>query len=625
MFRSFSTRKEKESQKKIPIVKETTNEPQLIKSFELVTGTEDHINQLYKMVINPTFYNSFYKEHFTYSSGNNQSSINFDFTNTESTIISEFLGVISNAVPNSSGYYGNIKIEFEKLTWFTTSGILDIYFTNSNRTSYIKITVPDGSNSIVKTFKVSFINENISTVDELQIIKATVGNTTDFSTIKVTPVAWSISNNNINFNDMVTKIITLYGNYKKLKLTNFKFEEQNEVSGNMETNLVVKNTMTGIIEKMSLPIIVENSFLRWQITSINDIVDTGIPVSEGSEETVKIGINNVGIADNANDSYIDFTQIELTEEQMTRTYWENFYVNKITRYSDQVFDFIFQGYRNTELEYATEEVINKIADVKDVEIKDIGYYTVLILTFEEGAPGFLGKTQRVKLPGLTEPQETVVIYLNEEMSAKVNNEVTKIKFVVEDMKAIVPGTNEDSVNLNLNFYTDRTPEGPTYVAVYHLNQYGTYSASALPISYFDQEITKLNTIYGTVNKNNGKKLIVPLDVDVDNVWSENKLNLKEIVTSGTNLTINETKTTNCLATNAKLNLVVQGAIPIDWYDWLPLNEVYVDDDKKVIINPTDPGDYSSFTKIVSVNALPSDDIGIESRFQSSIDLSTVDL
>ena len=290
-----------------------------------------------------------------------------------------------------------------------------------------------------------------------------------------------------------------------------------------------------------------------------------------------------------------------------------------------MFDFIFQGYRNTELEYATEEVINKIADVKDVEIKDIGYYTVLILTFEEGAPGFLGKTQRVKLPGLTEPQETVVIYLNEEMSAKVNNEVTKIKFVVEDMKAIVPGTNEDSVNLNLNFYTDRTPEGPTYVAVYHLNQYGTYSASALPISYFDQEITKLNTIYGTVNKNNGKKLIVPLDVDVDNVWSENKLNLKEIVTSGTNLTINETKTTNCLATNAKLNLVVQGAIPIDWYDWLPLNEVYVDDDKKVIINPTDPGDYSSFTKIVSVNALPSDDIGIESRFQSSIDLSTVDL
>lgn len=103
------------------------------------------------------------------------------------------------------------------------------------------------------------------------------------------------------------------------------------------------------------------------------------------------------------------------------------------------------------------------------------------------------------------------------------------------------------------------------------------------------------------------------------------MNLKEIVTSGTNLTINEIKTTNCLAINAKLNIVVQNAIPIDWYNWLPLNEVYVDDNRNVLVNPTGPGNYSSFTKIVSVNALPSDDIGIDPEFPSSIDLSTVDL
>lgn len=334
-----------------------------------------------------------------------------------------------------------------------------------------------------------------------------------------------------------------------------------------------------------------------------------------------IPINNVTPIPNENDSFIDFRGILLTEEQKQNDYWESFYVNKIIRFEDQVFNFTFKGYRGNQLIPSTEEVIK----IKDVEIKNIGYYTVLIITFEKGTPGFLGKTQRVKLPGLTELQETVVIYLDEEMSAKVNNEATLIKFVVEDMEAIVPETNKDSVNLNLNFYTNRTPEGPTYVAVYHLNQYGTYSASALSIELLDQEITKLNIIYGTVNKNNDKKLIVPLDVDVDNVWSEDKLNLKEIVTSGIGLTINEIKTTNCLATNAKLNIVVQGTIPIDWYGWLPLNEVYVGNDKKVIVNPTGPGDYPTLTKIVSVNALPSNYIGIDTSTPSELDLSGIDL
>lgn len=610
MFRSFSTRREKENKKKIPIVKAVIDEEQIVESFTRPSLSD----RKYLLVIKPQFYDTFMKNHC--SDGINVT-LDLSYNST-------YAALVAAATVVSGTNYGSIEVTYQKLTMFSTSTEIECKLTN--RTSVSSIIITYGKDESDNALTKRFLNNSTSTVDELQIINATVPDgTTDLSTIKIEPVEW---NDNFNFNSTVTNI-RISGNYEKVKLTNLRYEELNSISGKYETNLVVKRNISGILRKMPIPITVMNldsdADLKWKITSINEAVDTGIPVSEGNEETVKIGINNVGIADNANDSYIDFTQIELTEEQMTRTYWENFYVNKITRYSDQVFDFIFQGYRNTELEYATEEVINKIADVKDVEIKDIGYYTVLILTFEEGAPGFLGKTQRVKLPGLTEPQETVVIYLNEEMSAKVNNEVTKIKFVVEDMKAIVPGTNEDSVNLNLNFYTNRTPEGPTYVAVYHLNQYGTYSASALSISLFNQEITKLNTIYGTVKKNNGKKLIVPLDVDVDNVWSENKLNLKEIVTSGTNLTINEIKTTNCLAINAKLNIVVQNAIPIDWYKWLPLNEVYVDDNKNILVNPTSPGDYSSFTKIVSVNALPSDDIGIDTSTPSELDLSGIDL
>lgn len=348
----------------------------------------------------------------------------------------------------------------------------------------------------------------------------------------------------------------------------------------------------------------------------NNIKEAVFYFNDGSA----IPINNVTPIPNENDSFIDFRGIILTEEQKQSNYWKRFYVNRIIRLEDQVFNFTFNGYRGIQLVPSTEEVIK--IDVESIELKDLtSDEKELIITFAKGTPGFLGETQQII-------DETVVIYLNEGMSAKLDDDtyiyVDKIKFIVEDMETIVPKTEGDTVYFNVNFYTSTTLHGPRYVAVYYLNSDKKYVDITLPIGNFSQEIMYLNVIYGEIDDD--KKLLVP--ANVSDIWKENKLELIEVLPNGAYIGNGKVKTTNCLInTNGlnpvvQLNLVVQGMIPVEWYNWLPLVNVYVNISGVVYVNP---GDTNYLIKILSVNALPSDDIGIDPEFQSSIDLSTVDL
>ena len=399
-----------------------------------------------------------------------------------------------------------------------------------------------------------------------------------------------------------------------LKLNSYTFTTNEIIDSIKMINCMLDNTLNNefftLVIKGEIPAkiidylpVKDKKFKVYANGDKNNIIETKLYFNYG----LFTPINNVTPIPNENDSFIDFRNIMLTEERKQSDY-------KIIRSENQVFNFTFKGYRGNQIVPSIEE----IEPIKDVEIEDIGYYTVLVITFEKGTPGFLGITQEVGLPqiGL---KETIVIYLNEEMSAKVDNDVTKIKFVVEDMKAIVPDTEEDSVNLNLNFYINGTSDGPTYIAVYYLNQYGTYSISALPIDNFEQEITKLNVIYGTIKENNGNKLFVP--AKVNDIWNKPKLNLKRIQTNGTNLNIIDVQTTNCLIRD-KLNLVVQGKIPIEWYNWLPLDDVYVSTHGTIYVNPES---HSHLIKLESINALPSNDIGIDTSVLSELDLSGIDL
>ena len=462
---------------------------------------------------------------------------------------------------------------------------------------------PDESSDDTLEKKIEFANSTIST---LQVVNTRYN--------LITPVESANAQfESANLNDTIPKA-TITGNYEEAYLTNFRVE--GDVHQRKDyTQLIVKGDTTYWkgLPRRDHPSGSTGTNDYWTVYSVNEIVDTGIPVSENSEETKKIGIDNVlapGAVISTNDSSISFLDVELTEQQKTEAYWENFYVNKITRYSDQVFGFKFQGYRGTELKDATEVVVT-IAPATGVSIND----QVLTINFGNEEPGFLGETEEINLGTETNPNnvEAVAIYLDEQMSAQVRdnmNNVSTVKLVVSNMRVITQESNP-----NCNFYMDRIVDSavvePTYVAVYYLNASNVYNKHTDSIENLTQQITNLNVIYGEViEERDKKKLLTP--ATITNVWNDNKLNLKTITPKG-DVLLSEIQTTNCLAINAKLNLVVQGEMPFEWYDkWLPLDNVYVQADGTVEVNPTSTTDLPQF---YSINDLPDatagDEIGIK--------------
>ena len=603
-IKSFSTRNRKQT-KEVPTTKKVVNQnKKKIPTIKEVIGLDQFSLKKEDNIITLTF--------------NPQESVTFLNDNHTDGTEDMVLSVSSNSdysdIINWATSNDQLKVVLDRLTLKQTGDSIDCNFlpfktgTSGDRVGKIQFIYNRGEG--ITTQKT--INIASSTVSTLQVV-----NMTSDATL-ITPIAWDT---NANFNSMLTNITSIVGNYEKLKLTNFRCKEQQPISGNIETNLVVKGTVSGIIGKMKLPITVEDDNLRWQITSVNDIVDTGIPI-EGSTETKKIGINNelaLNATTNANDSSIDFRGIELTDTQKTADYWNNFYVNEISRYSNQEFQsgFKFQGYRGTELKDATE-IITTIAPVTSANVDG----NMLILNFDYEEPGFLGETEEINIGTEASPNkvEAITIYLDATISSQIRdniNNVNAIGLIVSNMRVITQTTET-----NINCFIKRTgTNGPTYVVIYYLNASNEYNKCIIQISSdkFTQVITKLNVIYGSVEEINNKKLLIP--IKVSDVWSEDKLNLETVDPKGINITIRSVKTTNCLYANADLNLVVQGEMPFDWYDlWLPLNYVYVKTDKSVVVNPPT---ISGLTHLYSINNLPDSTInhviGIETIKPSNFD------
>ena len=606
-IKSFSTRNRKQT-KEVPTTKKVVNQnKKKIPIVKAGIGADQFSLKKEDNVISLTFVP---QESVAFLDGNhtNPEYIDLDVTNTD------YNDIIKNATGNET-----FNIYLDKLTLKQTSTTVDCNYIPLNQSSNERVNkvtftyLPDEGPATGKQFSI-----NNSTILTLQVVNMSS------SAESIPPVEWILSDNKANFNGMATNITSITGNYWKLKLTNFKYEED-VISGNIETNLVVKGTMTGVIGKMPLPITVENATKKWKITSINRVIDTGI--IDGNT-TKLIGINNVDIANNENDSSIDLTTVTLTKAQLKQSYWKDFYVNQVTMWKTQkdILDNIpenasqpdegpwtMTGYRGTEPKDANvnDGSLTIIDDTLVESIKDIEGN--LVVTFSKQKEfGFCGKLDTRSFTGSDGDKRVLDIY------STVTGDYTEehgtydsYHFVLPSMRVIKTGTD---ITIDDCFYIkDANADDPTkpfefeYICLHIIKNKNTntwYSPLYLSKDRVKQIITKMNVIHGTVEN----ALYEPKNVS--DVYSSSKLTLPTVTFTETDVELTTLKTTNCLATSAKLNLVVQGEMPFEWYEsWLPLNNVYVKADGTVEVTSTPA---TGATQLYYINYLPDgDEIGIK--------------
>lgn len=127
------------------------------------------------------------------------------------------------------------------------------------------------------------------------------------------------------------RYIVLEGEYNKAILTNaisiYDIEK-------CSTNAIVKGDLTSLYDKDSdiLPRKYQKNGNNFIVSSINAVVNTGI--KDSNNKDIIIGINNVNIENNANDSYINLVNEDISQNILERD-WNNFYVNQITMLKSQ--------------------------------------------------------------------------------------------------------------------------------------------------------------------------------------------------------------------------------------------------------------------------------------------------
>lgn len=358
-------------------------------------------------------------------------------------------------------------------------------------------------------------------------------------------------------------------------------------------------------------------------------------INDGS----RFHINNE--SSTANDSSINLTDVILTENKLKQSFWNGFYVNQITMLKSQkaLLDTIdlnyrwkMEGYHVSTITYANVGDGTLILEDNKTLVENVisNNQTLELIIKKQKVPGFLGTVEEGTIPDTPLSAKLLKVYSSIQGEFDPDSTYVYLKIILPEME-VVQDSNID-FEVKDNFYFKLGSQDFEYLVLNILVD-GSWTSRTFQRVYYDdntqtnvlqvfQEINIMNVINGIVDNNLLKPRLV------NNVYNSRKEIILPTVTFSENsqtVPIATLKTTNCLGEYAQLNIVVQGPIPVDWYGWLPLNEVYVDDNKNVLVNPTGSGNYSSFTKIVSVNALPSDDIGIDPEFPSSIDLSTVDL
>ena len=354
-----------------------------------------------------------------------------------------------------------------------------------------------------------------------------------------------------------------------------------------------------------------------------------------------IPINNETPIPNENDSSINLTDAILTEDKLKRSFWNGFYVNQIIMLKSQkaLLDTIDSSYRwkmigyrgsyeryanigngTLILEYDKTLVENVISDDQTLEL----------IIKKQKVPSFLGVVEEGTIPNTSIPAKLLKVYSSVQGEFDPEPTYSYLKITLSEMEIIQNSIAEFMINDNFYFKLD--DQDFDYL-VLNILVNGSWINRTFQRVYYDsnlqktvlkvlQEINTMNVINGRVDNN----LLKPRPVD--SVYNSSKEIVLPTVTFSEDsqiVPITTLKTTNCLGESAQLNLVVQDTIPIDWYSWLPLKKVYVGNDKKVLVNPTESDNYSGLTKIVSVNALPSNDIGIDTSTPSEMDLSGINL
>ena len=596
MFRGSSTRKEKKS-KKTPNLGDSQADVALIKSIGLDQVT-------FKMVLKPQDKLDFFTES-NHQEGSD--TLVLDVSSNPS---------FSQTISQTNETYIYIVLDRLTVKQLPTTEILKFEFlplqgTGSQNPNYTvrKVEFIYSNNNDRKTFDITS-----------HYIKLTQIINMDPNSTLIEPVEW-----NDDLEHIVPEI-RLY-NSTPVILTNFINTNSTE---NIRTNLVLKGDITKIYDKLgkykistepkmrALPIQIPLQATAYYISYINDIVDTRIPISENSEETIKIGINTSG----SRSTEFVFAGIELTEEQKQSDWWKDFYINKIIRFEDQVFDFTFKGYSEAILKSAVDQV----ATMAPIDKFEVDGTTLKIYFTKQDQPEFLGppdpNTQRLHLWSPTS-------------TGYEQKEYERLDLILEELECnIVLDVDFSSI---ISIFFNLINSGSPYMKIIlHVRMNNQWTENAMPNGYsypdpiISQTIQTLRLYNGEIIKKevNGKivKLLVP--TKVQNIYNsdKNKLELNTVSAEGSNglkLSIETIKTINLLnrVTN-ELSLVVQGKIPIEWYKWLPLNNVYIDRAGTVYVNPEST---NNLIKLVSINAIPSEDVGIDTSNPSELDLSGIDL
>lgn len=348
-----------------------------------------------------------------------------------------------------------------------------------------------------------------------------------------------------------------------------------------------------------------------------------------------ISINNETPIPNENDSSIYLSDAILTEDKLKRSFWNGFYVNQITMLKSQkaLLDTIdssyrwkMVGYRGSYERYANTGNGSLILEDNATLVENVisNGETLELIIKKQKVHGFLGVVEEGTNPDTSEVSKLLKVYSSVQGEFNPESNYSDLKITLSEMEIIQDrGTN---FMVNDNFYFKLGNQDFVYLVLYVLVN-GSWISKTFYHMYdaeyrVFQEINTMNVINGRVDNN----LLMPRPVY--SVYNSSKEVVLPTVTFSEDsqiVPITTLKTTNCLGKSAQLNFVVQDTIPIDWYSWLPLEKVYVSNDKKVIVNPTESDNYSGLTKIVSVNALPSNDIGIDPSTPSELDLSGIDL
>lgn len=357
----------------------------------------------------------------------------------------------------------------------------------------------------------------------------------------------------------------------------------------------------------------------------NNIKEAVFFFNDGSD----IPINNLTPIPNENDSSINLTDVILTEDRLTQRFWSGFYVNQITMLKSQksLLDTIstskweMKGYRGSVKTYASLILEDNKTLVENIISNE---YTLELIIKKQSVRGFLGIVEEGNVPNTFETGKLLKVYSSVQGGFDTESNYIYLKLILSEME-VIQDSNVD-FTVNDNFYFKLDDQDFDYLVLYILVNgswinrtfYHVYNGEQRVL----QEINTMNVINGIVNNN----LLIPRSIE--SIYNSSKEIVLPTVTfseDSQTVPITTLKTTNCLGESAQLNIMIQGPIPVRWYDWLPLDKVYIGNDKKVLINPTDSDNYSSLTKIVSVNALPSDDIGIDTSNPSELDLSGIDL